>query len=623
MDDVTISRTYPATNFGSEPFIVIDMLEGDAALLRFDLSAVGAREIKGAVLQLTAHEDDGVSHAGVYYIQPLANGWTEDTVTYDTVPKADGVLFASVATQNEDNQYMLDVTNAAANHIIGFRIIGTDRVRTAFSSKESPHSDDAPVLLVQLESSSSSSATVASSSTSSTTTESSHIDSPVAMSESEPTVPQEQAAVEEVASITMKGNAHQHKEPSSSEVVTNEPVVTIISGRIWHDKNFDGVQNELEPGLRGILVDLYKCSDDQWLGGTRTVAGGDYIFEELEDGQYYVVVTVSTEYSLTEQHAGSDDTKDSDVDPATGRSDCIELSSSAGKLAATVSAGIGRKRADIIAEESSTTNDPDTNTGTEEESTIDNCRGRACPEGEGYCRSKYNFCGTGDEYCNEESQWTSECGTPLPTDEPSAAPTTAQPTFVYDPDVHCSGEPCTEGDGTWCRSEIGYCGSGSLYCNSYSVWMPDCNSDGSSSPAPTDAPTTSSGTHAPTTFLEETNSPTRGAGSQLGFSPFALPTLSEIDAPDMNAIAKAKMQAHSKSTTRDQDEQTPVQVDESEESASNTQAAINQARNSDAEDWYIRYSDSMKPISRNAGPRAPLERLTLLSIAFITALLYA
>ena len=130
------------------------MLEGEVALLRFDLSVIGDNTIHKAILRLTARDNDEViDHTGSYYIQTTANDWTEDSVTYETAPKTTGVLFESIASQKNGTQYELDVTKAVANHIVSFRILGTNRVRTEFISKDSAMTDDAPVLLVELESS--------------------------------------------------------------------------------------------------------------------------------------------------------------------------------------------------------------------------------------------------------------------------------------------------------------------------------------------------------------------------------------------------------------------------------------------------------------------------------------
>jgi len=49
------------------------------------------------------------------------------------------------------------------------------------------------------------------------------------------------------------------------------------------------------------------------------------------------------------------------------------------------------------------------------EEPLESCQGEPCSEGDGtWCRSKHNFCGEGEEYCNKESQWTPDCGTQPP-----------------------------------------------------------------------------------------------------------------------------------------------------------------------------------------------------------------
>merc|ERR1712014_188636 len=66
-----------------------------------------------------------------------------------------------------------------------------------------------------------------------------------------------------------------------------------------------------------------------------------------------------------------------------------------------------------------------------------------------HCRSKWGFCGSSSNYCNEKSTWTrSGCSSPA--------------------QGSCAGEPCS--DASLCRSKWGYCGSGSVYCNAESVW---------------------------------------------------------------------------------------------------------------------------------------------------------
>lgn len=533
LDDVTISRSYPSTNFGSEPSIAIDMLEGDAALFRFDLSVTEDYVIHTAILRLTIHEeDDAVKRSGVYYIQPTEDGWTEDKVTYDTAPKAKGVLFASVVSgQTDDSRVDLDVTNAVANHIINFRVVGTDRTRSVFTSKESSNTENAPVLIVELESSS----------------ETAVADEIVVWPDTEMQL--EQSATDE--------------DDVDADAEGESEFLGSVSGHIWHDKNVDGIQDPFEPGLRGILVDLYKCEMDKWIEGTRTTSSGDFIFDELTEGEYYVLVTTSSDYSFTPKNTATDypAAKNSNVDPSTGRGDCIELSATLEKLSATVNAGINV---------SLTKSGDDSNY---------NCRGNPCPEGEGYCRSKHNFCGSGEEYCNEGSQWTPECGTVRPTYRPSTSPVTDVPTFAHDYEVHCSGDPCQK-DGE-CRSFIGYCGSSPLYCNSDSVWVPDCIVPLTSLKPPTKSPLSGGMTASPTDYdLTPTSSPL--AKDNTGFSPFILPTLTKIDTPkqiDINIVAMKE--------NDDKDEETASSFDTDD----TVESKIDNDGQDEVSAWYIRYSD--------------------------------
>ena len=599
--DATLARSSPSSNFGNEQFIVVDMLEGDAILLRFDLSTLDDT-IQKATLRLTTHgeNDDGISHSGVYYIQPTTNEWNENEVTYDSAPKAKGVLFASAASQKDGNQYELDVTDAVTtNGVVSFRVIGTDRVRSEFASRESSVSENAPLLLVEL---------------------GSPFESDVSSSMSENATPSEQQDTATVGS-TVSDDAHYFS--------------GIILGHIWHDKNADGIQDSAEPGLRGILVDLYACKDDKWLEGTRSSPAGvsnlelflcisisplthsscitfltflqDYMFNELSEGKYYVVVTTNSDYGFTAKDAGTDGAKSSNVDTS-GHGDCIELSMSlSGQPSATVNAGIAEK---ATIEDSSTTGSPvGSKSDIAEDDTNYNCRGSPCTEGEGYCRSKHNFCGPGEEYCNEDSQWTSECGTVAPTYRPSAAPMTAAPTFLLDPDVNCAGEPCEEGDGTWCRSEIGYCGPGLLYCNPDSTWMPDCRVPLTSISAPTKSPILPGMTFSPTDYAPTSSpmpSPTKE--DDTSFSSFILPTLSQITEPKESDIITLSKNNDKDTTDVDVDEKETIKTDESSTTTNN-----------DSKDQFIDSSWLLirTDITRNAGCRPFTRGVLFVSAIFI------
>jgi len=284
------------------------------------------------------------------------------------------------------------------------------------------------------------------------------------------------------------------------------------------------------------------------------------------------------------------------VNPTTGRGDCIQSSSSSSS--SVVNAGIAKK-----AEPS---NSVDSISSTEDSSGAPevnyNCRGEPCAEGAGYCRSKHNFCGTSEEYCNDESQWTSECGTPSPTPQPSLTPTTAQPTFKYDPDINCAGERCDEGDGTWCRSQVGYCGSGPLYCSLDSIWVPACDDpkkNADSIPAATQMSDT-----------EPTTVPSMSPSEDImgvRFGPFALPTLSQIVTP--KARSSVRVEIKKRAAPRDEEDETFVAE------VGTLDYTINSS-----EQWYDSFSETSA--SRNAGSRSTLEKrlsgyLSIITVTFV------
>lgn len=99
-----------------------------------------------------------------------------------------------------------------------------------------------------------------------------------------------------------------------------------IGDKLWFDANENGIQDPSETGFSGATVKLYNCSD-VLIATTTTNASGVYSFSNLAPGSYYVKFDLPTGYVFTSKDQGSDDTKDSDVDPATGKTTCTTLSS--------------------------------------------------------------------------------------------------------------------------------------------------------------------------------------------------------------------------------------------------------------------------------------------------------
>ncbi len=108
--------------------------------------------------------------------------------------------------------------------------------------------------------------------------------------------------------------------------VRNEPFKqtdTILGNRVWLDKNRNGVQDQGEPGVGGICVNLYDASANP-LQKTTTDTNGYYGFN-VPAGQTYALEFVKpASLDFTRQDVGDQD-HDSDVDPSTGKTEVIPV----------------------------------------------------------------------------------------------------------------------------------------------------------------------------------------------------------------------------------------------------------------------------------------------------------
>lgn len=89
---------------------------------------------------------------------------------------------------------------------------------------------------------------------------------------------------------------------------------------VWLDTNENGIQDSDEIGVNGVTVMLYR-SDGTFVGTTQTssdTAGnpGNYRFQNLPPGEYYVEFTLPAGYDATAQGQGGDTAQDSDPNPA-------------------------------------------------------------------------------------------------------------------------------------------------------------------------------------------------------------------------------------------------------------------------------------------------------------------
>ena len=92
-------------------------------------------------------------------------------------------------------------------------------------------------------------------------------------------------------------------------------------GILWDDADNDGLQEDGEAPIFGATVNLRNATTNALVASDTTDSMGRYIFTGLTNGtSYYVEFVAPSGASFSPQDQGGDDTVDSDVNPANGRS---------------------------------------------------------------------------------------------------------------------------------------------------------------------------------------------------------------------------------------------------------------------------------------------------------------
>lgn len=76
-----------------------------------------------------------------------------------------------------------------------------------------------------------------------------------------------------------------------------------VGNFVWNDLNFDGIQDPNEPGISGVKVDL-KDAAGTTLDTAFTDAQGEYLFTDLNPGQYKVCFELPAGFNPTSTNAG-------------------------------------------------------------------------------------------------------------------------------------------------------------------------------------------------------------------------------------------------------------------------------------------------------------------------------
>ena len=91
-----------------------------------------------------------------------------------------------------------------------------------------------------------------------------------------------------------------------------------VGDRVWLDTDGDGIQDPGEPGVAGVTVRLLDGHGNPTGLSTTTDSGGHYSFT-VAAGTYRLEFVAPSGMAWTRVDSGSEETLDSDVEPATGR----------------------------------------------------------------------------------------------------------------------------------------------------------------------------------------------------------------------------------------------------------------------------------------------------------------
>jgi hypothetical protein len=99
----------------------------------------------------------------------------------------------------------------------------------------------------------------------------------------------------------------------------------LLGNRVWNDENRNGIHEAWETGIGGVCVALYD-SNNQLLQQTTTDSNGYFGFN-IEPGMYRVALARPEGMDFTQRDTWNEE-QDSDVDPATGWTEAVDVSTS-------------------------------------------------------------------------------------------------------------------------------------------------------------------------------------------------------------------------------------------------------------------------------------------------------
>ena len=92
-----------------------------------------------------------------------------------------------------------------------------------------------------------------------------------------------------------------------------EDPLGVIGDFVWNDTNENGIQDQGEPGIAAVTVELFEADTDVLVLSTTTDDNGIYILGNVPEGSYYLQLTGPAGWEFTLVDQGSSDLVDSDA----------------------------------------------------------------------------------------------------------------------------------------------------------------------------------------------------------------------------------------------------------------------------------------------------------------------
>jgi CshA-type fibril repeat protein len=103
------------------------------------------------------------------------------------------------------------------------------------------------------------------------------------------------------------------------------PSLVLVGNRVWFDTNRDGIQdNSEQEGIKDVSVKLYTY-DNRLVANTKTSTSGFYEFKGITAGSYYILFDLPTNYTISPQNIGTNESTDSDANPETKKTELFNL----------------------------------------------------------------------------------------------------------------------------------------------------------------------------------------------------------------------------------------------------------------------------------------------------------